>query len=99
MISGFQIGLSLTSREADHANYKDLYCVSVRTENIFFKKEACFISMISRIDEDFQLISYFRYYSLYGHVETMAREIQRGANSVADVEATLWRVTFLISLL
>ncbi|XP_047954511.1 probable NAD(P)H dehydrogenase (quinone) FQR1-like 3 isoform X1 [Salvia hispanica] len=35
---------------------------------------------------------YIVYYSLYGHVETMAREIQRGANSVADVEATLWRV-------
>ncbi|KAL1541085.1 NAD(P)H dehydrogenase (quinone) [Salvia divinorum] len=35
---------------------------------------------------------YIVYYSLYGHVETMAREIQRGANTVADVEATLWRV-------
>ncbi|XP_057772467.1 probable NAD(P)H dehydrogenase (quinone) FQR1-like 3 [Salvia miltiorrhiza] len=35
---------------------------------------------------------YIVYYSLYGHVETMAREIQRGANSVPDVEATLWRV-------
>ncbi|KAG8371492.1 hypothetical protein BUALT_Bualt13G0093300 [Buddleja alternifolia] len=34
----------------------------------------------------------FRYYSLYGHVEIMAREIQRGANSVPDVEATLWQV-------
>ncbi|KAL8525750.1 hypothetical protein ACS0TY_015112 [Phlomoides rotata] len=35
---------------------------------------------------------YIVYYSLYGHVETMAREIQRGASSVPDVEATLWQV-------
>ncbi|KAI4373406.1 hypothetical protein MLD38_011533 [Melastoma candidum] len=32
---------------------------------------------------------YIVYYSLYGHVETMAREVQRGANAV---EATLWQV-------
>ncbi|KAK6145266.1 hypothetical protein DH2020_022086 [Rehmannia glutinosa] len=32
------------------------------------------------------------YYSLYGHVETMAREIQRGANAIPGVEATLWQV-------
>ncbi|KAK4376086.1 hypothetical protein RND71_006763 [Anisodus tanguticus] len=35
---------------------------------------------------------YVVYYSLYGHVETMAREIQRGVNSVQGVEATLWQV-------
>ncbi|KAK6145273.1 hypothetical protein DH2020_022093 [Rehmannia glutinosa] len=35
---------------------------------------------------------YIVYYSLKGHVETMAREIQRGANSVPGVEATLWQV-------
>ncbi|KAF3636875.1 putative NAD(P)H dehydrogenase (quinone) FQR1-like 3 [Capsicum annuum] len=35
---------------------------------------------------------YVVYYSLYGHVETMAREIQRGVNSVNGVEATLWQV-------
>lgn len=35
---------------------------------------------------------YVVYYSLYGHVETMAREIQRGVNSVKGVEATLWQV-------
>ncbi|GAB4859963.1 hypothetical protein Ancab_011442 [Ancistrocladus abbreviatus] len=35
---------------------------------------------------------YIVYYSLYGHVEKMAREIQRGANSVQGVEATLWQV-------
>ncbi|KAL7124763.1 hypothetical protein ABFS83_14G070900 [Erythranthe nasuta] len=35
---------------------------------------------------------YIIYYSLYGHVENMAREIQRGANSVPDVEATLWQI-------
>eukprot|EP00262_Sarcandra_glabra_P009278 TRINITY_DN2339_c0_g1_i3.p1 TRINITY_DN2339_c0_g1~~TRINITY_DN2339_c0_g1_i3.p1 ORF type:complete len:208 (+),score=34.11 TRINITY_DN2339_c0_g1_i3:2-625(+) len=35
---------------------------------------------------------YVIYYSLHGHVVTMAREIQRGANSVQDVEATLWQV-------
>ncbi|KAJ4834678.1 Anthranilate synthase alpha subunit 2, chloroplastic [Turnera subulata] len=32
------------------------------------------------------------YYSLHGHVETMARQIQRGANTVQGVEATLWQV-------
>lgn len=36
--------------------------------------------------------SFSRFYSLYGHVETMAREIQRGANEVQGVEATLWQV-------
>ncbi|KAL3616202.1 hypothetical protein CASFOL_039592 [Castilleja foliolosa] len=35
---------------------------------------------------------YIVYYSLYGHVESMAREIQKGANSVPGVEATLWQV-------
>ncbi|KAL2536188.1 putative NAD(P)H dehydrogenase (quinone) FQR1-like 3 [Forsythia ovata] len=35
---------------------------------------------------------YIVYYSLYGHVEIMAREIQRGANSVPGVEAKLWKV-------
>lgn len=35
---------------------------------------------------------YIVYYSLYGHVDMMAREIQRGANAVQGVEATLWQV-------
>ncbi|KAJ7964154.1 NAD(P)H dehydrogenase (Quinone) [Quillaja saponaria] len=35
---------------------------------------------------------YIVYYSLYGHVETMAREVHRGANAVEGVEATLWKV-------
>ncbi|XP_011082387.1 probable NAD(P)H dehydrogenase (quinone) FQR1-like 3 isoform X1 [Sesamum indicum] len=35
---------------------------------------------------------YIVYYSLYGHVENMAREIQKGANSVPGVEALLWQV-------
>ncbi|XP_017983015.1 PREDICTED: probable NAD(P)H dehydrogenase (quinone) FQR1-like 3 isoform X1 [Theobroma cacao] len=38
---------------------------------------------------------YIVYYSLYGHVETMAREVQRGANAVQGVEATLWQVVLL----
>ncbi|KAK8990293.1 hypothetical protein V6N11_008999 [Hibiscus sabdariffa] len=33
---------------------------------------------------------YVVYYSLYRHVEIMAREVQRGANSVHGVEATIW---------
>lgn len=33
-----------------------------------------------------------RYYSLHGHVETMAREVQRGVNAVEGVEGTLWQV-------
>ncbi|CAI9109183.1 OLC1v1008957C1 [Oldenlandia corymbosa var. corymbosa] len=35
---------------------------------------------------------YIVYYSMYGHVGTMARQIQKGANSVEGVEATLWQV-------
>ncbi|GAA0146903.1 hypothetical protein Leryth_014421 [Lithospermum erythrorhizon] len=35
---------------------------------------------------------YIVYYTTYGHVDIMAREIQKGANSVDDVEATIWRV-------
>ncbi|KAK6935739.1 NADPH-dependent FMN reductase-like [Dillenia turbinata] len=35
---------------------------------------------------------YIIYYSMYGHVETMAREVQRGANAVQGVEATLWQI-------
>ncbi|XVF19895.1 hypothetical protein REPUB_Repub11eG0150900 [Reevesia pubescens] len=34
---------------------------------------------------------YIVYYSLYGHVETMARAVQQGANAVQGVEATLWQ--------
>ncbi|XP_048135924.1 probable NAD(P)H dehydrogenase (quinone) FQR1-like 3 [Rhodamnia argentea] len=40
---------------------------------------------------------YIVYYSLYGHVETMAREVQRGANTVQGVEATLWQVPETLS--
>ncbi|XP_030464379.1 probable NAD(P)H dehydrogenase (quinone) FQR1-like 3 [Syzygium oleosum] len=40
---------------------------------------------------------YVVFYSLYGHVETMAREVQRGANTVQDVEATLWQVPETLS--
>jgi hypothetical protein len=39
-------------------------------------------------------INLYRYYSLYGHVDTMAREIHKGAASIEGVEATLWRVIF-----
>lgn len=37
---------------------------------------------------------YVVYYSLYGHVDTMAREVHKGAASVEGVEATLWRVSY-----
>ncbi|XP_028783737.1 probable NAD(P)H dehydrogenase (quinone) FQR1-like 3 isoform X2 [Neltuma alba] len=40
---------------------------------------------------------YVLYYSLYGHVDTMAREVHRGAASVEGVEATLWRVPETLS--
>ncbi|KAJ8769771.1 hypothetical protein K2173_007631 [Erythroxylum novogranatense] len=42
---------------------------------------------------------YIIYYSLHGHVERMAREVQRGANAVEDVEATLWQVPETLSSL
>ncbi|KAK7368921.1 hypothetical protein VNO80_10954 [Phaseolus coccineus] len=35
---------------------------------------------------------YIVYYSMYGHVETLAEEIKKGAASVEGVEATLWQV-------
>ncbi|KAI4304304.1 hypothetical protein MLD38_039835 [Melastoma candidum] len=35
---------------------------------------------------------YIVYYSTYGHVEKLAREIKRGAESVEGVEAKLWQV-------
>ncbi|XP_014503643.1 probable NAD(P)H dehydrogenase (quinone) FQR1-like 3 [Vigna radiata var. radiata] len=40
---------------------------------------------------------YIVYYSLYGHVDTMAREVLRGASAVEGVEATLWRVPEMLS--
>ncbi|KAL4296563.1 hypothetical protein GQ457_12G028090 [Hibiscus cannabinus] len=40
---------------------------------------------------------YVVYYSLYRHVEIMAREVQRGANSVQGVEATIWQVPETLS--
>ncbi|XP_074303060.1 putative NAD(P)H dehydrogenase (quinone) FQR1-like 3 [Silene latifolia] len=35
---------------------------------------------------------YIVYYSLHGHVETMAREVYRGASSVEGVEPSLWLI-------
>eukprot|EP00250_Pteridium_aquilinum_P033899 c6612_g1_i1 orf=67-678(+) len=35
---------------------------------------------------------YIVYYSMYGHVEKLAMEIKKGADSVEGVEATLWQV-------
>jgi len=35
---------------------------------------------------------YIVYYSTYGHVATLAEEIKKGAESVPDVEVTIWRV-------
>ncbi|XP_078165848.1 NAD(P)H dehydrogenase (quinone) FQR1-like isoform X1 [Carex rostrata] len=35
---------------------------------------------------------YIVYYSMYGHIEKLAKEIQRGASSVKGVEAKLWQV-------
>ncbi|KAG9447396.1 hypothetical protein H6P81_013524 [Aristolochia fimbriata] len=40
---------------------------------------------------------YIIYYSMFGHVGTMAREIQRGASSVNGVEASLWQVPETLS--
>ncbi|KAE8728648.1 putative NAD(P)H dehydrogenase (quinone) FQR1-like 2 [Hibiscus syriacus] len=35
---------------------------------------------------------YYSYYSLYGHVEKLAQEIKKGADSVEGVEAKIWQV-------
>ncbi|CAI9087686.1 OLC1v1021829C3 [Oldenlandia corymbosa var. corymbosa] len=40
---------------------------------------------------------YIVYYSTYGHVETLAKEIKRGADTVEGVEATLWQVPETLS--
>ncbi|XP_015953963.1 probable NAD(P)H dehydrogenase (quinone) FQR1-like 1 [Arachis duranensis] len=40
---------------------------------------------------------YIVYYSLYGHVERLAEEIKKGADSVDGVEATLWQVSETLS--
>ncbi|KAL6546697.1 hypothetical protein OROMI_022418 [Orobanche minor] len=40
---------------------------------------------------------YIVYYSTYGHVERLAQEIKKGAESVQGVEATLWQVPEILS--
>ncbi|KAL9232402.1 hypothetical protein vseg_007517 [Gypsophila vaccaria] len=40
---------------------------------------------------------YIVYYSMYGHVQKLAEEIQKGAASVEDVEAILWQVPETLS--
>ena len=40
---------------------------------------------------------YIVYYSMYGHVEKLAEEIQKGASSVEGVEAKLWQVPEILS--
>ncbi|GFP83940.1 probable NAD(P)H dehydrogenase (quinone) fqr1-like 1 [Phtheirospermum japonicum] len=40
---------------------------------------------------------YIVYYSTYGHVERLAQEIKRGAESVENVEAKLWQVPETLS--
>lgn len=37
---------------------------------------------------------FYRYYSMYGHVEKLAEEIKKGASSVVGVEAKLWQVCY-----
>ena len=36
------------------------------------------------------------YYSMYGHIETMAQEVAKGARSVEDTDVTIKRVPELI---
>ncbi|KAH9614907.1 hypothetical protein KSS87_002185 [Heliosperma pusillum] len=40
---------------------------------------------------------YIVYYSMYGHVQKLAEEIQKGAASVEGVEAKLWQVPEILS--
>lgn len=54
------------------------------------------LQILLRQSNDSYFINYYRYYSLYGHVDTMAREVHRGAASVEGVEATLWHVSYVI---
>nr|Q9AYU0.1 RecName: Full=Quinone-oxidoreductase QR2; Short=TvQR2 [Triphysaria versicolor]AAG53945.1 quinone-oxidoreductase QR2 [Triphysaria versicolor] len=40
---------------------------------------------------------YIVYYSTYGHVERLAQEIKKGAESVGNVEVKLWQVPEILS--
>lgn len=40
---------------------------------------------------------YIVFYSVFGHVETMAREVHRGASSVDGVDASLWLIPETLS--
>jgi NAD(P)H dehydrogenase (quinone) len=39
------------------------------------------------------IFSMYSYYSTYDHVAALAEEIKKGADAVAEVEATVWRVS------
>ncbi|KAK9084968.1 hypothetical protein Sjap_025379 [Stephania japonica] len=41
---------------------------------------------------------YIVYYSMYGHVEKLAEEMKKGAESVVGVEAKLWQVFLVVVL-
>ncbi|TKY66635.1 NAD(P)H dehydrogenase (quinone) FQR 1 [Spatholobus suberectus] len=40
----------------------------------------------------------FTYYSMYGHIERLARKVEEGANLVEGVEAILWQACVYVSL-
>lgn len=42
-------------------------------------------------------VLFYRYYSMYGHVEKLAEEIKKGAASVEGVEAKLCQVGTVLS--
>ncbi|KAL5147564.1 NAD(P)H dehydrogenase (quinone) FQR1 [Glycine soja] len=45
-----------------------------------------------------KIFHYFdRYYSMYGHIEKLAKKVQEGVNSVEGAEATLWQACVYVS--
>ncbi|KAG5149643.1 hypothetical protein JHK82_016524 [Glycine max] len=40
---------------------------------------------------------YIVYYSMYGHIEKLAKKVQEGVNSVEGAEATLWQACVYVS--
>lgn len=65
----------------------------VRCVSSSFKK-----SIVSLYQSDLDrvpVVLFFSYYSMYGHVATLAQEVKAGAESVEGVEASIFQVYLL----
>jgi len=55
------------------------------------------VSLIEKIYEKFPYFD--RYYSMYGGIERLAKNVEIGVNSVEGVEAKLWQACVFLSFL